>query len=81
MPCAPTLLIHPSKLAPITSTVLDNSVVDVTAGLLGRASTGGTYDVLDVHPISRDTLENAGGDDVELKHNLQDRTGVVIKRI
>ena len=81
MPCAPDLLILPSKLAPIARTVLDNSVVVVNPGLLARASTGGTYAVLDLHLISRDTLENAGGDNVELKHNLQDRTGVVIKRI
>lgn len=81
MPCAPDLLILPSKLAPFASTVLDNSTIVVNPGLLARASLGGTYAVLEVHPIARDILENAGGDDVELQHNLQDRTCVRIKRI
>jgi DNA polymerase alpha subunit B len=81
MPCAPDLLILPSKLTPFTSTVLDNSTVVINPGLLTRATVGGTYAVVNVHPISRDTLENAGGDDVEMKHNLQDRTCVEIKRI
>lgn len=81
MPCAPDLLILSSKLAPFASTVLDNSTVVVNPGLLTRATMGGTYAVLDVHPLARETLENAGGDEVELKHNIQDRTRVEIKRI
>ena len=81
MPCAPDLLILPSKLAPFARTVLNNSTVVVNPGHLARDRMGGTYASLDIHPIARDLLENAGGDDVAMKHNLQDRTRVEILRI
>jgi len=81
MPCAPDLLILPSKLTPFARTVLDNSTVVVNPGHLTRDRMGGTYATMDIHPIARETLENAGGDDVALKHGLQDRTRVEIKRI
>ena len=81
MPCAPDLLILPSKLTPFARSVLDNNTVVVNPGHLTRNTSGGTYAAMDIHPISRDTLENAGGDDVKLKHSVQDRTRVEIKRI
>ena len=81
MPCAPDLLILPSKLAPFARTVLNNSTVVVNPGHLARERMGGTYAALDIHPIGRDLLENAGGDDVAMKHNLQDRTRVEVLRI
>lgn len=81
MPCAPDLLILPSKLTPFARSILDNSTVVVNPGHLTRDRIGGTYAAMDIHPIARETLENAGGDDVALKHNLHDRTRVEIKRI
>jgi len=81
MPCAPDLLILPSKLTPFARTVLDNSTVVVNPGHLTRDRMGGTYAAMDIHPIARETLENAGGDDVALKHSVQDRTRVEIKRV
>jgi DNA polymerase alpha subunit B len=80
MPCQPDLLIVPSKLACFAKLVLDSTVV-INPGCLARGTTGGTYAAINVHPIKRETLENAGGDDVELHHSVHDRTLVDIKRI
>jgi DNA polymerase alpha subunit B len=81
MPCAPDILILPSKLAPFCKSVVDDSTLVVNPGLLTKATTGGTYAVITVHPIARGQLDNAGGDDVEMKHSIQERTRIEIKRI
>jgi hypothetical protein len=80
MPCKPDVFIVPSKLSTFAKTVLDSTVV-VNPGHLTRDTTGGTYAIIDVHPIKRETLENAGGDNVELQHAIQERTRVEIKKI
>jgi DNA polymerase alpha subunit B len=79
MPCQPDLLIVPSKLATFAKKVLDHSVV-VNPGLLTRGTTGGTYAMMDVHPMKRDVLEGAGGD-IEMDHGIPDRIKIDIKRI
>ena len=79
MPCQPDLLIVPSKLTTFAKKVLDHSIV-VNPGLLTRGTTGGTYAVMDVHPMKRDVLEGAGGD-IEMDHGLPDRIKIDIKRI
>jgi DNA polymerase alpha subunit B len=80
MPCQPDLLIVPSKLTCFARIVLDGTVV-VNPGHLSRGTTGGTYALMEVHPIKRETLETAGGANVEMEHNVQDRIRVEIKRI
>jgi DNA polymerase alpha subunit B len=80
MPCQPDVLIVPSKLTCFARTVLNGTVV-VNPGHLSRGITGGTYAVMEVHPIKRETLETAGGGEVEMEHNVQDRIRVEIKRI
>lgn len=80
MPGKPDLLIVPSRLSYFVRPVLDSTVV-VNPGHLVRGSSGGTYAIMEVHPIGRDTLENSGGDDVEMEHSLPDRVRVEIKRI
>lgn len=80
MPCQPDLLIVPSKLTCFARSILDSTVV-VNPGHLSKGTTGGTYAVMEVHPIKRDTLETVGGDDIELAHNVQERVRVEIKRI
>ena len=80
MPCRPDLLLVPSKLTCFARAVLDSTVV-INPGHLARETTGGSYAVMHVHPIKRETLETAGGDSVELAHNVQDRIRVEIKRI
>jgi DNA polymerase alpha subunit B len=81
MPCAPDVLILPSKLSPFCCPVLDRSSVVINPGHLARANMGGTYAIMDIYPISREELEKSGGDDVQLKHGIHDRTYVEIKRI
>ena len=81
MPCTPDVLILPSKLSPFCCPVLDNSSLVINPGHLARANMGGTYAIMDIYPITREVLENAGGDDVQLKHGIHDRTYVEIKRI
>ena len=80
MPCQPDLLIVPSKLACFARPVLRDTVV-VNPGHLSKNTTGGTYAVMDIHPMKRDELENAGGDDVELEHNIADRLRLEIRKI
>ena len=81
MPCTPDVLILPSKLSPFCCPVLDNGSLVINPGHLARANMGGTYAIMDIYPITREVLENAGGDDVQLKHGIHDRTYVEIKRI
>ena len=81
MPCTPDILILPSKLSPFCCPVLDNGSLVINPGHLARANMGGTYAIMDIYPINREVLDNAGGDDVQLKHGIHDRTYVEIKRI
>lgn len=79
MPCQPDVLIVPSKLTSFTRNVLGSIVIN--PGMLTKDTTGGTYGVLDIEPISREILEEAGGLDVQMKHSIPDRSRVEIKRI
>lgn len=78
MPCQPDLLILPSKLSCFARTCLDSTVV-VNPGHLSKGSTGGTYAMMEIHPINRNTMEMAG--DVDMAHSLHDRIHVDIIRI
>jgi len=80
MPCQPDLLILPSMLNRFARPVLDSTVV-VNPGHLSRGTVGGTYAVIEVHPMKREALENAGGEDVEVLHAVQDRTRIEVKNI
>lgn len=80
MPCQPDILIVPSKLASFAKPVLDRTIV-VNPGELTKNTTGGTYATIDVHPIKRETLEDAVEADMEMFSGIQDRVRVDIKRI
>ena len=80
MPCQPDILITPSKLATFAKQVLNNTIV-VNPGELAKNTTGGTYAVIDVHPMKRETLEDGIQADMEMNHAVQDRVRVDIKRI
>jgi len=80
MPCQPDLLIVPSKLTSFARQVLDSTVV-INPGQLTKNTTGGTFAIMNIHPMKREDLENAGGDDVELPHNVADRMRLEIKKI
>jgi DNA polymerase alpha subunit B len=80
MPCQPDVLIVPSKLATFATPVLGDTVV-INPGQLSKNTTGGTYGIMEIHPMKRDDLETAGGDDVELDHNIADRMVLEIRKI
>eukprot|EP00571_Detonula_confervacea_P012384 CAMPEP_0172302316 /NCGR_PEP_ID=MMETSP1058-20130122/4034_1 /TAXON_ID=83371 /ORGANISM="Detonula confervacea, Strain CCMP 353" /LENGTH=749 /DNA_ID=CAMNT_0013012741 /DNA_START=64 /DNA_END=2313 /DNA_ORIENTATION=- len=82
MPIQPDILIVPSKLASFARTVLDTTIV-VNPGELTKNTTGGTYAVVDVHPMKRETLESGMAVDggMEMGKGVQDRVRVDIKRI
>lgn len=75
MPVQPDILITPSKLNPFVKDVLDSVVVN--PGHLTKGTTGGTFAVLDVHPLKE------VNDDVEeeVENCVKDRVRVDIKRI
>jgi DNA polymerase alpha subunit B len=79
MPCRPDVLIIPSKLTPFCAPVLENTMV-INPGHLTKGTTGGTYAIMEIPPIPRDTLDEAI-DSVQLPHNVQDRIQVQVKRI
>jgi len=80
MPCQPDLLIVPSKLTSFARPVLQDTVV-VNPGQLTKNTTGGTFAIMDIHPMKRNDLETAGGDDVELEHSVADRIRLEIRKI
>jgi DNA polymerase alpha subunit B len=80
MPCMPDVLIAPSRLTCFATSILDSTVF-VNPGHLTRGTTGGTYAMMEIQPIKRETLDESGGDDVRLQHGVPDRIAVEIKRI
>lgn len=80
MPCRPDILILPSKLTCFARAVCNSTMV-VNPGHLAKGTTGGTYALMNIHPLDREALEAAGGDDVEMEHVIQDRVSIEIKRI
>jgi DNA polymerase alpha subunit B len=80
IPCSLDLLLIPSKLNPCVHRILDSTVY-VNHGHLCKGNTGGLFAEIDVHPVSRELVEAAGGEDVEIKHNIQERVQIEIKRI
>lgn len=79
MPCRPDVLVIPSKLTPFCSSVLESTIA-VNPGHLTKGTTGGTYALMEIQPLSRDVFDDAS-DDVELPHNVPDRIQVEVKRI
>lgn len=79
IPCKPDVLLVPSKLTSFVSPILDSTIV-VNPGHLSKRTTGGTYAIMEIHPVKRDTLDQSA-DDVQLQHALKDRICVEVKRI
>ena len=81
MPCRPDLLLLPSRLKTFASNILDSTIV-VNPGHLTRGTTGGTYGVMQIHPMKEEVLESAeGGAEAQLPHGLHNRIQVQVKRI
>jgi DNA polymerase alpha subunit B len=79
MSSRPDILIIPSRLTAFASSVLDSTVV-VNPGHLVKGTTGGTYAMMDIHPMKRERLDDAK-DDVKVQHGLHERVNVEVKRI
>jgi len=82
MPIQPDILIVPSKLASFARSVAESTIV-VNPGELTKNTTGGTYAVMDVHPMKRELLESGmkKADGGMMGKGVQDRLRVDIKRI
>jgi len=78
MPCQPDVLLVPSRLTPFCAPVLGNTMV-INPGQLTKGTTGGSYSVMNVHPIKKERLN--GAEDSKITHHVQDRMEVVIKKI
>lgn len=78
MPVQPDILITPSKLNPFVKEIMDSVVVN--PGALTKNTTGGTFAVLDVHPLKQEQLE-AVSEEEEVENAVKDRVRVDIKRI
>ena len=79
MPFRPDVLVMPSKLTPFCSPILESTMA-LNPGHLTKGTTGGTYAIMEIQPMSRDDLDDAT-DDVELPHNIPDRIQVEVKKI
>ena len=81
MPCKPDVLIVPSKLTPFCAPIL-GSTIAINPGHLTKGTTGGTYAVMEISPMSREKLNAHAADDTTvLPHEVQDRMQVEIQRI
>mmetsp|Transcript_21166 Transcript_21166/g.42206 ORF Transcript_21166/g.42206 Transcript_21166/m.42206 type:complete len:637 (-) Transcript_21166:13-1923(-) len=78
MPVTPDVLLVPSKLAPFVKDVLGSVVINPQQ--LSRGSTGGTFATIDVQPVKREELENAG-EGVMMEHKVTERAKVAVMKI
>ena len=78
MPVQPDVLILPSLL---TSTAMDisNGTTVVNPGHLVKGALGGSFAILDIHPMEKDLLHGDGDD--EISHDVKDRIRVEVRRI
>jgi DNA polymerase alpha subunit B len=81
LPCQPDLLLLPSKLTSFVRTTCQEQCLIVNPGQLTRNTTGGTYAFLTIYPLPRESLENAGDEDILLPHDIAHRTKVEIRKI
>ena len=79
MPCQPDVLIVPSKLSPFCAPILEHTMA-VNPGHLTKATTGGTYSLMKIHPMKKEKLA-AANDDTKITHDVSDRMEVEIKKI
>lgn len=84
MPVQPDVLILPSRL---TCTAMDvsNGTTVVNPGHLVKGAIGGSFAVMDIHPVKKELLNHLGGDgdgdEKEMLHGVKDRIRVEVRRI
>lgn len=81
LPVTPDVLLLPSKLAPFAKDVMGSLCLN--PGALTKATSGGTYALLHVHPIPEPRLDAMAGQsgDTPIAHAVAPRTHVEILRI
>lgn len=78
MPVTPDLLLLPSKLTPFAKDV--GGALCINPGTLTKGGGGGTYAMLNIHPLPFDRLEKMAPG-TEVPHEVARRTSVEIVRI
>ena len=78
MPIQPDILILPSLLT-CTATCIAKGTTFVNPGHLVKGSYGGTYAILDIHPMKSEILKEI--EEVEVSHSVSDRIRVEVRRI
>jgi DNA polymerase alpha subunit B len=74
----PDVLILPSKLTCLVDGISDETIV-LNPGYLVKGATGGSYAVIDIHPMKVDKLTESEDDEIAIA--LKDRIRVEIRKI
>lgn len=75
MPVQPDVLILPSKLTGVAMTVANGTTV-VNPGHLVRGAVGGTFAIMDIHP-----MKNENGTEGNAGNSVKDRIRVEVRKI
>ena len=77
MPVQPDILLLPSKLTCLAKDVAKGTIV-INPGYLVKGAMGGSFAVMDVHPIKKEKLD---GDEEEIVNDIKNRIRVEIRKI
>jgi len=81
MPVQPDILLLPSKLACLSKDIAGGTVF-VNPGHLVKGSMGGSFAVMDIHPMKMEKVEvSSSENDEEVETDVKDRIRVEIRRI
>ena len=78
MPVRPDVLILPSKLTGIAMDVANGTTV-VNPGHLVKGAVGGTFAIVDIHPMKKENLEKKV--ETDGGHSIKDRIRVEVRKI
>mmetsp|Transcript_658 Transcript_658/g.808 ORF Transcript_658/g.808 Transcript_658/m.808 type:complete len:763 (+) Transcript_658:75-2363(+) len=82
MPVQPDVLVLPSRLTPLATDIVNGDTIAVNPGLLVKGATGGTYAIMEIHPMKKEQMEKASAvENGLLRHNVKDRVRVEVRRI
>ncbi len=82
MPVQPDVLILPSRLT-CTATNIANGTTVINPGHLVKGAVGGSFAVMDIHPMKKEVLADQADDDDSkaMIHSVKDRIRVEVRRI
>ena len=81
LPITPDICLLPSRLSPFAKEVMGSLVIN--PGFVTKASSGGTYSILTIHPPPKNVLEKEFKEDRTkmMNHKVIERTQVDVVRI